>query len=72
MREGKRLKLTNPTAIRKALNSVANMVLNGEIDPKQANVIIYGANIILSSLKMGVPEKVDSVNIVIDIPDNRI
>ena len=47
----RRLKLSTPTEIRKALARVANMVLNEELDNKSAGTIIYAANIILSSIR---------------------
>ncbi len=33
----KRLKLSSPQEVRKALSRIANMVLNGELDAKAAN-----------------------------------
>ena len=47
----KRLKLSDPRAIRRALNRIANMCLNGEISEKQANTITYICNVILGSFK---------------------
>lgn len=47
----KNLKLSTPTEIRRALSRIANMVLNGEIDPKAANTIILACNAILSGIK---------------------
>ena len=53
MEESKRLrlKLTTATEVRRALTSVSNMVLNGELDPKRANAIILACNAILSSIR---------------------
>ena len=34
------------------MNRVANMVLNGEIDVKSANVIIYAANATLGAIRV--------------------
>jgi len=47
----RRLKLSTPSEIRKALARVANMVLNEELDNKSAGTTIYAANIILSSIR---------------------
>ena len=45
----KRLKLSNPREIRRALNRVANMVINKELDNKTANTLVYVCNAILGS-----------------------
>ena len=47
----KRLKLSTPTEVRRALTRVANMLMNGQIDPKTANAIIYTCNVVLASIK---------------------
>ncbi len=47
----KRLKLTTPKQVRQALNRVANMVLNGEIEAKDANAIMYACNITLGAIR---------------------
>ena len=47
----KRLKLSNHTEIRRALNRISNLLLNNEIDPKNANAIILACNAIMCSLK---------------------
>ena len=48
----KRLKLSNPREIRRTLNRIANMVLNGQLDPKQANAIMYACNITLGAIRI--------------------
>ena len=53
----KRLKLSTPTEVRKALNRVANMILNGQIDPKSANAIIYACNVVLGAIRIDEQEK---------------
>ncbi len=57
MSRRKNLKLDSPQAIRKALARIANMVLNGELDPKQANAIILACNAILSGIRTDEQEK---------------
>lgn len=57
MARRKNLKLSTPTEIRRALSRIANMVLNGEIDPKAANTIILACNAILGGIKTVEHEK---------------
>lgn len=47
----KALKLSTPAEIRRAISRVANMALNGKIDSKTANTILYACNSALSSLR---------------------
>lgn len=53
----KRIKLSTPKDVKKAVNRVANMVLNGELDSKSANAILYAANITLSTIKTDEQQK---------------
>lgn len=53
----KRLKLSNPQEVRRGLSRVANMLLNHEIDPKEANAIIYACNGVLASLRVDEQQK---------------
>ena len=53
----KRLKLTTPREVRRALNRVANMVLNGELEAKDANAIMYACNITLAAIRTDDQEK---------------
>ena len=53
----KRLKLSTPTEVRKALNRIANMILHGQIDPKSANAIIYACNVVLGAIRTDEQEK---------------
>ena len=57
MAKRKRLKLTTPNEVRKALTRVAVMVLNGDLDPKQANTIIYACNVILGAIRVDEQER---------------
>lgn len=52
MAEKKRLKLTTPREVRRSLNRIANMVLNGELEAKDANAIMYACNIVLSAIRV--------------------
>lgn len=47
----KNLKLSTPEDIRRALARIANMVLNGELDSKEANTLIYACNSALSAVR---------------------
>lgn len=51
------LKLSNPNDIRKALSRIANMVINGEIDSRDANAITLICNGILGSIRTDEQEK---------------
>ncbi len=53
----KRLKLSSPQEVRKALSRIANMVLNGELDAKAANTIIYACNVVLGAIRTDEQEK---------------
>ncbi len=53
----KRLKLSSPLEVRKALSRIANMVLNGELDAKAANTIIYACNVVLGAIRTDEQEK---------------
>lgn len=57
MARRKSIKLSNPSEVRKALSRIANMVLNGELDPKAANSIILACNAILSGIRTDEQEK---------------
>lgn len=51
MARRKTLKLSTPQECRKAISRVANMVLNGEIDPKTANTLLYACNAALNAVR---------------------
>ena len=51
------LKLSTPTQVRRAISRIANMALNGEVDPKTANTLIYACNSCLSSIRTDEQEK---------------
>jgi len=53
----KRLKLSTPREVRQALSRVANMVLNGQLDPKAANAIMYACNVILGAIRIDEQQK---------------
>lgn len=47
----KTLKMSTPEEVRKAMSRIANMVLNGEIDSKEANCLIYACNSALGAIR---------------------
>ena len=53
----KRLRMNTPAEIKRTINRVSNMVLNGQLDPKSANAIIYACNTALSSIRIDEQEK---------------
>ena len=53
----KTLQLSTPADIRRAISRITNMLLNGEIDPKTANAILYGCNSALGSIRVDELEK---------------
>ena len=52
-----KLKLSTPKEIRKSLATVANCVLNDEIDAKKANAFVYVTNSILTSIRVDEQQK---------------
>lgn len=48
----KRLKMGTSTEVRRAVNRINNMVLNGEIDTKTANALLYGCNVCLGAIRV--------------------
>lgn len=47
----KTLKLSTPEEIRKAMARIANMVLNNELEPKEANTLLYACNSTLNAIR---------------------
>lgn len=48
----KRLKMSTSREVRRSVNRIANMLLNGEIDAKTANAILYAANVTLGAIRV--------------------
>jgi len=40
------------TEVRRAVNRITNMLLNGEIDAKTANALLYGCNVCLGAIRV--------------------
>ena len=48
----KRLKMTNAREVRRCVNRISNMLLNGELDARTANAILYGCNVCLGAIRV--------------------
>lgn len=48
----KRLKMGTSREVRRTVNRINNMVLNGEIDAKTANALLYGCNVCLGAIRV--------------------
>ena len=58
----KRLKMSTSRDVRKAVNRIANMLLNKEIDPKTANAILYAANVTLGAIRVDeIEQRIDDL-----------
>ena len=53
----KRLKMSSSREVRRTVNRIANMLLNGDIDPKTANAILYACNVSLGAIRTDEQEK---------------
>ena len=53
-RGGKKIKLrwNTPNEVRRSLAKVNNYTINGILTPQQANAVYYGANLILSAIRL--------------------
>lgn len=47
----KTLKLSTPAEIRRSISRIANMSLNGEIDPTTAKALLYACNSALTAVR---------------------
>lgn len=48
----KRLKMNTSREVRRAVNRIANMVLNGELSAKDANALLYACNVCLGAIRV--------------------
>lgn len=68
----KRLKMTTSREVRRAVNRITNMLLNGEIDPKTANAILYGCNVCLGAIRVDDQKaKLDELEKIVEELGNR-
>ena len=45
------MKMSSSREVRRTVNRIANMLLNGEIDHKTANAILYACNVCLGAIR---------------------
>ena len=58
----KRMKMSTSREVRQAVNRIANMLLNKEIDPKTANAILYAANVTLGAIRVDeIEQRIDEL-----------
>ena len=48
----KRLRMGTSTEVKRAVSRINNMLLNGEIDAKTANALLYGCNVCLGAIRV--------------------
>jgi len=53
----KRLKMSTSREVRRTVNRISNMLLNGELDPKTANAILYACNVCLGAIRTDEQQK---------------
>ena len=44
--------MTTSREVRRAVNRITNMLLNGELDARTANAILYGCNVCLGAIRI--------------------
>lgn len=58
----KRIKMSTSREVRQAVSRIANMLLNGEIDSKTANAILYAANVTLGAIRVDeIEQRIDEL-----------
>lgn len=68
----KRLKMSTSREVRRAVNRITNMLLNGEIDAKTANAILYGCNVCLGAIRVDDQQaKLDELEKIVEEMVNR-
>ena len=59
-----RLRTKTPTEVRRTLNRVMNMMINNEIESKEANAIINACNAVLTAIRIDEQQKkIDEIEI---------
>ncbi len=53
----RRLRMGTSTEVRRTVNKINNMLLNGEIDAKTANALLYSYNVIAGIIRIDEQEK---------------
>lgn len=53
----KRLRMGTSTELKRTANKIANLLLNGEIDSKTANALLYSCNVTAGIIRIDEQEK---------------
>lgn len=53
----KRLRMGTSTELKRTANKIANLLLNGEIDAKTANALLYSCNVIAGIIRVDEQQK---------------
>lgn len=53
----KRLRMGSTTELKRTANKIANLLLNGEIDSKTANALLYSCNVIAGIIRVDEQQK---------------
>lgn len=53
----KRLRMRNSTELKRTVNKIANLLLNGEIDPKTGNALLYACNVAAGIVRIDEQQK---------------
>jgi hypothetical protein len=68
----KRLKMSSSREVRRAVNRIANMVLNGELSAKDANALLYACNVCLGAIRIDDQQaKLDELERIVEEMQNR-
>lgn len=49
--------MSSAREVRRTVNRISNMLLNGELDPKTANAILYACNVCLGAIRTDEQQK---------------
>ena len=67
----KRLKMSTSREVRRAVSRVANMVLNGDLAAKDANAILYAANVVLGAIRQDeIEQRLDALEKAAEVESN--
>lgn len=68
----KRLKMTTSREVRRTVNRIANLVLNGELSAKDANAILYACNVCLGAIRVDEQQaKLDELERIVEEMQSR-
>lgn len=68
----KRLKMTTSREVRRTVNRIANLVLNGELSAKDANALLYACNVCLGAIRVDEQQaKLDELEAIVEEMQSR-